>query len=186
MSFWLLTLTALALSMDAFAVSVSCGISGRASCTRIKIILAAAFGIFQGLMPALGYTFSSLISGHIEKYSGFIAFLILSLIGGHMIIESFSSNADKKCELLNYKRILILAIATSIDAFATGISFGLLDINIFAAAVQIAAITFIVSLIGAFFGEKIGIMFKRRAEMAGGIILILIGMKVFIENLLMS
>ncbi|MFO7636270.1 MAG: manganese efflux pump MntP family protein [Clostridia bacterium] len=183
MNGWLLTLTALALSMDAFAVSVCCGISGRSADKRLKWLSSISFGLFQGIMPLLGYLLSRNFSDHFEQYSGIIAFLILSVIGFKMVIESLSKK-DRTCRLLNVGSILLLSLATSIDAFATGIGFGLLEINIIAAALLIGFITFAVSLLGSFFGDKIGAFIRNRAETVGGVILILIGLKILLESII--
>ncbi|MBN2851629.1 MAG: manganese efflux pump [Clostridia bacterium] len=183
MSFYLVFITALALSMDAFAVSISCGVSNSAKKTSDKFKLAIAFGFFQGLMPTLGYFMSSLFRKSVDQYSGIIAFVILLLIGAHMIKESFKIKEECDVIQLTIKKILLLAIATSIDAFAAGISFSMLDINIFWVAFQIMIVTFAVSYLGILFGCKIKTFFRKGAEILGGSILILIGLKILIESL---
>ncbi len=184
MSFVFLLLTSLALSLDAFAVSVSCGITQSAKTHILKFKLASFFGFFQGIMPAIAFFLSKTIKVDFGKFTGPIAFLILLFIGMHMIRESFKTEEECGYGELTIKRLLILSIATSIDAFATGISFSLLSINIWLAIILISIITFIMSLVGVYFGSRIGEKLKNRTELAGGIILILIGLKILIEGLI--
>jgi len=183
MSIFVLIITALALSMDAFAVSISCGITNSARKTTDKFKLALAFGFFQGLMPILGYYLSGLFRSSIEKYTGIIAFIILIIIGMNMIRESFKIKNDCDIIQLTLKKIFILAIATSIDAFAVGITFAMIDIHILSSAALIFVITSVVSYIGVVFGCKINNLFRKSAEIIGGSIIILIGIKILIENI---
>lgn len=184
MSFLLLLMTSIALSLDAFAVSVSCGITKSANTHGSKIKLASFFGFFQGMMPAAAYYLANAIKIDLGTLTGPIAFVILLFIGLHMIRESFKKEEECGYGALTLKRLFALSIATSIDAFATGISFSLLDINIWPAVIMIASITFGISLIGVYFGCKIGDKIKNGAELTGGIILILIGLKILIEALI--
>ncbi len=184
MSFFLLLMTGFALSMDAFAVSVSCGLGGRIRKKSDKIKLAILFGVFQGMMPALAFFLSRVINIESDGWSGLIAFAILLAIGVHMIIESLRE--EDKCDYirLSTARMLFLAFATSIDAFATGVTFYLMGADIFKAALIIASTTFFVTLFGTFFGCKLNSVIKKGAEMAGGVILILIGLKFLFESII--
>ena len=183
MSIIVLIVTAIALSMDAFAVAISCGITNSAKKTTDKLKIAFAFGLFQGLMPIAGYFLSGILRNSIERYTGIIAFIILIIIGINMIRESFKIKNDCNIIQLTLKRILILAIATSIDAFAMGITFSMIEIDIFSSATLIFSITFLVSYIGVVFGCKINNLFRKSAEIIGGCIIILIGIKILIENI---
>jgi len=184
MSFIFLFLTSLALSLDAFAVSISCGITQSAKTHISKFKLAVFFGFFQGMMPAAAFFLSNTLKFNLGKFTGPVAFIILLGIGIHMIRESFKAEEECGYGDLTIKRLLLLSIATSIDAFATGISFSLLSINIWPAVILIAIITFFMSLGGVYFGCRIGDKLKNRAELTGGIILILIGLKILIEGLI--
>lgn len=182
MSFILLLLTSIALSLDAFAVAVSCGITKSADSHAAKFKLALFFGAFQGLMPAAAFYLSGIIKIDLGKFTGITAFLILLIIGIHMIRESFKTEEECGYGKLTIKRLLLLSVATSIDAFATGVSFSLLDIDIWPVVLMIAVTTFALSLTGVYFGCRIGDKLKNRAELAGGIILIFIGLKILIES----
>ena len=156
-----LFLIAVGLSMDAFAVSVCKGLSERQLKAKHYLIIGAWFGGFQALMPAVGY-----------------------LIGGNMIREALSKDEEKLDASFSFKTMLLLAIATSIDALAVGITFALLpDVNIAAAVLFIGATTFILSAIGLKVGNVFGTKYKSKAELAGGVILILIGTKILLEHL---
>lgn len=185
MSFWIQIVYAFALSMDAFAVSVSCGVTGRSATTWIKLATSISFGLFQSLMPVLGYLLSGLISHRVEEFAGIIAFIILGFMGFKMIMDSLSGKKTV-CKPLTIRHILLLSVATSLDAFATGILFGVLNVPILPAVMIIGFVTLITSLIGTFLGEKIGPFFKKYAETVGGGMLILIGIKILIENFLLN
>lgn len=178
----LILTTALALSMDAFAVAVSCGVSKRARDTATQIKIGVYFGVFQGLMPILGWILASRFSEYIRSYDHWVAFFLLGFIGIKMITESRDNTCEDVGDLTT-KHLITLAIATSIDALAAGISFAVLDINIFLTAIAIGLITFLLSFLGAKFGEKLGCRFQQRAEVFGGIILVAIGTKILIEHL---
>ncbi|MFO7612358.1 MAG: manganese efflux pump MntP family protein [Clostridia bacterium] len=180
----ILFFTAIALSMDAFAVSISCGVGNNAKDIGTKFKLAAAFGIFQGFMPMAAYFLAGLIKIDLGGFTGIIAFLILMGVGLHMIKEAFDKNEKCGYGELTLARILLLSVATSIDAFATGIGFAVLDVNIWIAALEISVITFAVSLAGVFFGCKLGSIMKRGSEIAGGMILIIISLKFLIESII--
>lgn len=179
-----LFLTAVGLSMDAFAVSVCKGLASKKTGIRQMLIVGAWFGGFQGLMPLTGYFLGSTFAKFVEPVDHFIAFVLLAGIGANMIKESFSKEENENTDNFGFKTMLLMAIATSIDALAVGIGFAMLpDINIIAAILFIAVITFILSAlglkVGTFFGEKL----KSRAEFLGGAILILMGLKILLEHL---
>ena len=184
MDIWELLFTAIGLSMDAFAVSVCKGLSvGRA--TKSQMALTGAwFGGFQGLMPLIGYFIGKTFSSFITSFDHWIAFALLALIGLNMIKESFSQ--EESCTDCSFavKVMLLMAIATSIDALAVGITFALLpDVNIWAAVALIALITFALSALGVKFGAFFGAKYKKGAEILGGSVLILMGTKILLEHL---
>ena len=184
MEIWELLLTAIGLSMDAFAVSVCKGLSvGRA--TKSQMALTGAwFGGFQGLMPLIGYFVGKSFASFITGFDHWVAFALLALIGLNMIKESFSN--EENCTDCSFavKVMLLMAIATSIDALAVGITFALLpDVNIWAAVAFIGAITFVLSALGVKFGAFFGAKYKKGAEILGGSVLVLMGTKILLEHL---
>lgn len=175
---------ALGLSMDAFAVSVCKGLSTQWLKPKQYLIIGAWFGGFQALMPAIGYLLGSAFERYITKYDHWIAFVLLIIIGGNMIKEGFSKEESNSNSSFSFSTMLILAIATSIDALAVGITFALLpNVNIISAVSLIGCITFVMSAIGLKVGNIFGLKYKSKAEIAGGIILILIGTKILLEHL---
>ena len=180
-----LFLIALGLSMDAFAVSVCKGLSTRKISVRHMLIAGAWFGGFQALMPATGYLLGSTFESYINSFDHWIAFVLLGIIGGNMIHESFGKdNENSSNSSFSFRTMFILAIATSIDALAVGITFALLpDVNITAAVLFIGTITFILSGAGIKIGSIFGLKYKSKAEFTGGLILILIGLKILLEHL---
>lgn len=182
MSFVEILLTAIGLSMDAFAVSVCKGLSIRN--VRISHMLTAGiwFGFFQGLMPALGFYAGELFYTFVSSFSHWIAFVLLSVIGVNMILE-----AGKEEEALNHSMapltMLTLAVATSIDAFAVGTSLALLDTPLFPAVLIIGCTTFLISSAGVLLGGKFGARYQKGSAMAGGIILIAIGLRILLRAL---
>lgn len=184
MTFSFIILTAFALSLDAFAVSVSCGITQGAKRTSDKFRLALFFGLFQGLMPLISYFIASWFLPENWKYAGFISFVIMLAIGTHMIWEFFKKEEECGYGRLTLRRLLFLSVATSIDAFAAGLTFALMDGNIYSAVLGISVITFSLSLAGVFFGCRIGGKLKKGAELAGAIMIILIGIKFLIDALI--
>ena len=177
--------TAVALAMDAFAVSVCKGLAiGKIKWSSAAVI-GAWFGVFQAGMPLIGYFLGSRFSKSIEAYDHWIAFGLLTIIGASMIFEALSKNAEKpETASLSFKTMFLLAVATSIDALAVGVSFSLIGgINIFISAAVIGVITFALSFFGSKAGGAIGGKFKKRAELAGGVILIALAVKILIEHL---
>ncbi|MDS0528417.1 manganese efflux pump MntP family protein [Clostridium sp. SHJSY1] len=187
MSLLSIILIGFGLSMDAFAVSLTVGISTNND-NKMKMALKSGifFGVFQGIMPLIGWAVGISFTDYIEKIDHWIAFVLLAFIGGKMFIESIKGEDDESDEGKEYtnKRFLILAIATSIDALAVGVSFAFLNVNIISAVIIIAIITLILCIFAVYLGKVLGAIFKSRAEMLGGLILILIGLKILIEHLL--
>lgn len=184
MEFWELLFTAIGLSMDAFAVSVCKGLSvGKATKSQMAVT-GAWFGGFQGLMPLVGYFIGKAFSSLVENFDHWIAFALLALIGLNMIKEAFSK--EESCADCSFaaKVMLVMAIATSIDALAVGINYGVLPgVNIWAAVALIASITFILSAVGVKFGAFFGAKYKKGAEILGGSVLVLMGTKILLEHL---
>ena len=184
MTYLELFLIAIGLSMDAFAVSVCKGLSTRELKAKHYLSVGAWFGGFQALMPLLGYLLGSGFEGYINKFDHWVAFGLLAVIGGNMVKESFEEDEDRADDSFAFKTMLVLAVATSIDALAVGITFALLpDVNILAAIGFIGCTTFVLSAIGLRVGNLFGLKYKSKAELAGGIILILIGVKILLEHL---
>ena len=188
-----LFILAVGLSMDAFAVSVCKGLSVTKMEPKHALLCGAYFGGFQALMPALGYLLGSQFESMITRIDHWIAFGILAFLGGRMIIESFKDeDCKKEYDPKSLKVVLALAIATSIDALAIGVSFAFLGIRDFSEILSpvsiIGFVSFAMSLIGLMFGIRFGcgIARKLRAELWGGIILIIIGTKILIEHLFFS
>lgn len=184
MSIWELFLTAAALSMDAFAVAICKGLSMGKPKVKHYFIIGAWFGGFQALMPALGYLLGSAFEKYITSVDHWVAFVLLGLIGANMIKEGCSKDEEHVNASFAFKTMLLLAVATSIDALAVGITYALLpDVNIVAAVLFIGLTTFILSAAGLKIGSVFGIKFKSKAEIAGGVILILIGIKILLGHL---
>ncbi len=174
---------AIGLAMDAFAVSVCKGLSMKKIDWKKAIIIAVYFGAFQALMPVLGYFLGSSFSAFVQKVDHWIAFILLSIIGVNMIKESTDDEVEKRNDNVDFKTMVVLAIATSIDALAVGVTFAFFEVNILLAISIIGMITFILSIFGVIIGNKFGDKFQNKAELAGGIILIIIGLKILLEHL---
>lgn len=169
--------------MDAFAVSVCKGLSTQTLQRRHYLIVGAWFGGFQALMPALGYLLGSAFEQYITSVDHWVAFILLSVIGGNMLKEAFSKD-EETTDASFAPRVMLLAVATSIDALAVGITLALLPgVNIAAAVLFIGCITFILSAVGLKVGNVFGLKYKNKAEMVGGTILILMGLKILLEHL---
>lgn len=173
-----------ALSMDAFAVSICKGLSLKKIELSKILIVAAYFGVFQGLMPLIGFFVGSTFASYIEAVDHWVSFSILVIIGINMIRESFSNEEDIN-DSFSFKSMIVLAIATSIDALTVGISFSMEppEINIFLTVIIIGITTFIFSGIGVVIGNVFGERYKKPAEITGGIILILLGVKILLNGL---
>lgn len=172
-----------ALAMDAFAVSICKGLSMKKINWKKAIIIGLYFGAFQALMPVIGYFLGTTLSGFVEKIDHWIAFVLLSIIGGNMIKESTDDEVEKRNDKVDFKTMIVLAIATSIDAMAVGVTFAFLKTNLVLAISIIGIITFIISVLGVIIGNKFGDKFQNKAELIGGIVLILIGLKILLEHL---
>ena len=181
MGFWELFILAVGLSMDAFAVSVCKGLSLGKIKAKHMCLAGIWFGGFQALMPLVGYFLGSFFADVITKYSHWIAFVLLAFLGAKMIKESFES--EELDDNMGWKTMLVLAVATSIDASAVGVTFAFLDVNILFAVIVIGVTTFAFSAAGVKIGSVFGEKYKSKAEIAGGIILILIGLKILLDGL---
>lgn len=173
----------IALSADAFAVSVACGIAEKNIQIKTVFFIAFAFGAFQALMPLAGFFASRFFYDIIKNFDHWIALLLLIFLGSKMIIESFQ-NETETISRVTVPLILLQGFATSIDALAVGISFAALQTNIFHASAIIGATTFCICLPAVFLGKKIGNILNRKALILGGAILILLGIKIFLEHVL--
>ncbi|MDZ7796259.1 MAG: manganese efflux pump MntP family protein [Candidatus Marinimicrobia bacterium] len=177
---------AVGLAMDAFAVSISYGCGLRKFSLRVMLWVAFSFAVFQGGMTLIGYAAGSAFSEYIQAVDHFIAFGLLLFIGGKMIWEAFAG--EENCELVdpkmfNMRRLLLLSVATSIDALAVGLSFALLEVRIMSASLIIALVTLAFSMIGVKAGHVLQKLFGRKIEIVGGIILIMIGIRILITHL---
>lgn len=180
-------LVGIGLSMDAFAVSICKGSAMPAVNKKQALLIGAYFGVFQALMPLAGWLLGSQFARHVTKLAPWIAFVLLAWIGGSMLRESLSKKEeDEEVEPveLRHKELFLLAVATSIDALAVGVSFSMveLSVSIGAAAALIGCTTFAISVGGVFVGHIFGARYKNRAEFVGGAILILIGVKILLEH----
>ena len=179
-----LFLLAVGLSMDAFAVAICKGLAMKKISFKQAGIVGLWFGGFQALMPALGFLLGTGFAGAVNVIADWIAFILLALIGGNMIKEALSKEEEEADASLSFKKMLLLAIATSIDAFAVGVSFAFMEIGslIVPAVLFIGVITFALSMVGVKVGNVFGTKYKAKAELAGGIILILLGVKIMLEH----
>lgn len=183
MSLLELFLIAVGLSMDAFAVSICKGLS---MCTLKKkdaLIIGLYFGGFQALMPMIGYLLGIGFQGMISRYDHWVAFILLALIGVNMIKESLDQESESCDASVKMKDMLILAVATSIDALAVGVTFAFLSVDIVPAVSFIGITTFVISIIGVKVGTVFGAKYKSKAEFTGGTILVLMGCKILVEHL---
>ena len=177
-----LLLIAAGLSMDAFAVSICKGLSVQKP--RHYLLTGAWFGGFQALMPSIGFLLGSAFDQYISAFDHWIAFVLLAFIGGNMVRESLSGDEECHDDSFGLRTMFLLAVATSIDALAVGVTFALLpDVHILSAVSLIGAATFLLSALGLKVGNVFGLRYKARAELAGGVILILMGLKILLEHL---
>ena len=182
---------AITMAMDAFAVSICKGVASKEKYLKTGLVCGAWFGGFQALMPLLGWSvgvlFMSLVN--IESLSGYIAFFLLAFLGGKMIKEALEKDEECCCcceknKSLAFKTMFVFAIATSVDALAIGVTVSLLDANIWLAILLIGVITFIFSFFGSIIGAKIGSKFEKKAELVGGIVLVLLAIKFLIDAIM--
>lgn len=176
------------LSMDAFAVAVCKGLGMKMVNWRHAFVIALMFGGFQGLMPLIGWALGSQLTSLIEPVDHWIAFILLVFIGGKMLWDAF--RGDDGCETcgcaeekLDMRELLMMAVATSIDALAVGVTFAFLGENVMAAVVVIGVTTFALSFVGVVAGNRFGARFEKPATVAGGVVLVLIGLKILFEHL---
>ena len=184
MQVWELIITAVALSMDAFAVAICKGLSVSKVRGSHMAITGAWFGGFQALMPLLGYLLGATFAGYIAEVDHWVAFLLLGLIGFNMLRESFSKDEEESCASdFRVRTLFLLAVATSIDALAVGVTFAFLQVHIGWALLIIGVVTALLSALGLYVGRLFGRRFKHYAERAGGLVLMAIGLKILIEHL---
>lgn len=183
-----LLLTAIALSMDAFAVSVCKGLGMRRMRYDQALVISLYFGVFQALMPLIGWLLGTSFSRYIQAFDHWIAFVLLAFLGGKMLWDVFHEKEDGEQESaerrLDHRELFMLAIATSIDALAVGIAFACLEVNIWRSISIIGVTTLVISFAGVWIGNRFGNRFQKKAEIAGGLVLILIGMKILAEHLI--
>ena len=183
MDFVTLLTLAVGLAMDAFAVSICKGLAMREKVLKKGIIVGLWFGGFQALMPTIGFFLGTQFKDQITSIDHWIAFVLLGLIGINMIKEALSNEEEQADDSIAVKEMFMLAVATSIDARAVGITFAFLNVNIVSAASIIGVCTFLISFAGVKIGNIFGTKYKSKAELAGGIILILLGFKILFEHL---
>ena len=183
MGFLELFLTGVGLSMDAFAVSVCKGLSARTLRAWDAVKAGLFFGGFQALMPLIGWLLGRQFESYITEIDHWIAFILLAFIGGKMIWEVLFGREDETGGSFAFRELLVLAIATSIDALAVGITFAFLSVNIWSSIAVIGVTTFSFGVGGVYLGNRVGGKFHEKAELAGGVILVLIGLKILLEHL---
>ncbi|HXH33543.1 MAG TPA: manganese efflux pump MntP family protein [Plantibacter sp.] len=185
MTFWPLLLIALGVSADAFAVALTKGLHMRRFNVRHALIIAGTFGLFQAVMPLIGWVLGTQFAPYITGIDHWVAFGLLALVGGKMLWEAFSSHDDTEQDFdrINTRQLLVLALATSIDALAIGITLAFLPGSIIEAVILIGITTFALAFLGVVIGRRVGQRFGKPAEIAGGVILILIGTKILIDHL---
>ena len=178
-----LILLSIGLGMDAFAVSICKGISMKKMDWKKACIIGLYFGGFQAIMPIIGYFLGSTFESFITSFDHWVAFILLAVIGGNMIKETFSKENENINGDVGFKTMIILAIATSIDALAVGITFAFFNVNLLLAITLIGIITFALSVIVTKIGNRFGDKYENNAEFLGGVILILLGIKILLEHL---
>ncbi|KQX06928.1 MULTISPECIES: manganese efflux pump MntP [unclassified Leifsonia] len=185
MALWSVFLIALGVSADAFAVALGKGLHMRKLDHRHAVIIALTFGLFQGVMPVVGWILGTQLEQFITEIDHWIAFGLLAIIGGKMLFDAFSKTDDDEedDDRLRVRQLLLLAVATSIDALAVGISFAFLSVSIVEAAIVIGVTTAVLSFVGVLVGHRAGLRFRGPAEIVGGVILILIGTKILFDHL---
>jgi putative Mn2+ efflux pump MntP len=171
---------AIALSMDAFAVSIGLGAKHKKEPKKMALMAACYFGLFQAIMPFFGYWAGKGLLSVVAAYAPWVAFFLLLLIGAKMIYESFNTGIEDELKNITHQVMLVLAIATSIDAMAAGFALNLLNVNVLFSCLVIGVITFLFSYIGVLVGEKSGTKLENKAELFGGVVLILIGLKILL------
>ncbi|WP_124098561.1 manganese efflux pump MntP family protein [Ruminococcus sp. Marseille-P6503] len=184
MELYEILLVAAGLSMDAFAVSVTNGMCVKRAGLPLSLMCGLCFGLFQGAMPAIGYALGKGFESRISAFDHWIALILLGFIGGRMIADTLKTDeTEESLTKLTFPLLLVQGFATSVDALAVGVGFAALSVSIVVASALICAVTFIISCTGVYIGKSFGCRLNKKAETAGGIILIGIGLKVFIEHM---
>lgn len=183
MGFWEILVLGVGLSMDAFAVSVCKGLAVRRADLKTSLVCGAWFGAFQALMPLIGYFLGRMFADAIAAVDHWVAFFLLALVGGNMIKEALSGEEENATPDLSVKAMLPLAVATSIDALAVGISLAMTEAPIWTSITVIGITTFMLSAVGVTIGGVFGNKFEKKAEIFGGVVLILLGCKILLESL---
>ena len=186
MSFWEIFLIGVSLAMDAFAVALCKGLSMPRLNMKQAAVIGLFFGGFQALMPFIGWLLGTQFEQYITEIDHWIAFVLLGFIGGKMIYDALRGEDEDECEVcthLNIRELFVLAIATSIDALAVGVTFAFLKMAILPAVSTIGVTTFCLSVAGVAIGNRFGLRFKSKAELAGGCVLVLMGLKILLEHL---
>lgn len=183
MEFWEILVLGIGLSMDAFAVSVCKGLAVRRADLKTSLVCGTWFGAFQALMPLIGYFLGRMFADAIAAVDHWVAFFLLALVGGNMIKEALSGEEESATPDLSAKAMLPLAVATSIDALAVGISLAMTEAPIFTSVIVIGITTFALSALGVTIGGIFGNKFQKKAEIFGGVVLILLGCKILLESL---
>jgi len=184
LNFWEIFLIGVGLSMDAFAVSITLGLTVKKPKIIEILIPGLYFGFFQALMPFIGFFAGTYFAKYVQSLEHWVAFVLLGFIGGKMMKDSFSSDEEKTdTHPFMFVKMLLLAIATSIDALAVGVTFAFFQLNIFITIFIIGLTTFCISTAGVITGNIFGTRFKSKAEFLGGAVLVLIGLKILIEHL---
>lgn len=184
MSLLTLFITAVGLSMDAFAVSVCKGLAMKKLSVKKAVLIGLWFGGFQALMPTIGYLLGTRFEKYVTSIDHWISFVLLAFIGINMIKEALSGDEDEANDSVDLKTMFLLAVATSIDALAVGVTYAFLQVRIIPAVAFIGVTTFVLSVVGVKIGNVFGLRYKSKAEIFGGIILILMGAKILAEHLL--
>ncbi len=175
-------LIAVSLALDAFAVSVTSGLTVKGFNIRHALLLGCYFGAFQFIMPLVGWFLGSTISRYVSRIGPYISFLLLAIIGGKMVYGTLRGGDEQNVTDLSHGRLLALAVATSIDAFAVGVGFAFMDVAILLSSAIIGIVAFVLSVIGGMLGGRLSGVFQKRAELIGGLVLIGIGLKILIES----
>ncbi|HMK54728.1 MAG TPA: manganese efflux pump MntP family protein [Methanobacteriaceae archaeon] len=183
MDIFSILLLAIGLAMDAFSVSITRGLSIRCG-VKDALWIAIFFGGFQAIMPVLGWASGMKLAQLIHNLAPWVAFILLAFIGGKMIYDGLKQNENRNIsEILSFRELLILSVATSIDAFAVGVTFAFLNISILEPIIIIGLVTFVLSFLGVYVGKRLGHLFENKIEVIGGVILVGIGLKILIEHL---
>ncbi len=183
MNFWELLVVAVGLSLDAVAVAACRAACLKGVCLRQNLVMATSFGVFQGLMPAAGYLIGTWFGRGLEGIGHWLAFVLLALIGVKMAFEGFcGKQTDEKCGLIGFKEVLLLSVATSVDALAVGLAFAALRAQLVLSSAVIGAVTFLLSMAGASLGGRLGRRFGAKAQIAGGAALFGVGLRLLLEH----